>query len=425
MRFARLALLLAALASVNVAAGQSQPVSSADRVAREKLALGRARAAAAQRIRSLPLAANLTLGEWAERGVELDRGLRAWTRSLPRAGDSRSYDDGAVEATVHVRPAEVLEQVRKLRAAHPKIVFDASDADLAKTAAGWPEIWADAAAEPTDSPDPAAAPGWEDISPEGAQLARLAATTDAIAAMLDEAGRLRVTSAHRLNEFIFATPEIRDAVGDAIRRSASITVELGPDQIAAATATLSITELTRIVSEVHAARYREALFRAADFRQMSLTNDVAELRVAGLASPPNQSRVKPRYQRIELDRPSWADKTLTAEGRYQPEDGDPFAISSPASLARLDAVDALRRQVLALVVQRDVTVEQLLAQRPELKADVVRTLSGARLLSATPPDADGVIRARVELSLGRLWKIVQRGMRSVEVDPPAASAPVP
>jgi hypothetical protein len=85
-------------------------------------------------------------------------------------------------------------------------------------------------------------------------------------------------------------------------------------------------------------------------------------------------------------------------------------------------MDVLRKQVEALVIKDDVTVEQWLGYHPELKDDVVIFLSGARVADRGRVESDGTAEVRVELPLGRLWKIVRRGMQRVEVDPPERDA---
>ena len=154
---------------------------------------------------------------------------------------------------------------------------------------------------------------------------------------------------------------------------------------------------------------------------MALLARQKELRAAGLGVPPRSTRTMPKYELIELDKPPWAVKTLSAAGRYEPidEDGD-LDQAVRVELARLDGMDALRREVEALVIQKDVTVERLLGHRRELKSDVVLFLTGVRLMRASSAASNGAVEVRVELPLKRLWLIVGRGMTLQEVDPPEA-----
>lgn len=399
-----------------------EPLNAAERSALERLALARARTAAYETLRGLALGSGATLGEWAAGDAARDRALRAWARERPRFGPPRLYSDGSCDADVRIEPAEVRDWLVGLLP--PAGLDGVLPAAVRVAAVRWPVIHHTGSAERRElsgSPQPL---GWEDVKVEGLQLARLAAQADAALALLDEASRLKITNARTLSAFLESGEAVRDAVLDGIRQAARVAVRPEPDQVVVASASLNVTELIRILSDVHATTYRGELFHAADFREMALLAPVKELEATGLGVPPKSTYLKPPYEPIELDVPAWASEALTAVGRYEPrdEDGD---LPEPvrAEMARLDGMNALRGKAESLVIQRDVTVEQLLAQRPELKPDVVMFLTGTRAAPGGRVTADGAYETRVELPLDRLWRIVRRGMTLVEVDPPEAAGP--
>ncbi len=396
-----------------------EPLNAAERSALERLALARARTAAYEDLRRLPLNSERTLGEWAAGDAGRDRALRAWARERPRFGPPRFYSDGSCDADVRIEPAEVRDWLVGLL---PAGGVDGVLAPAVRMAAiRWPVVHHSGAAERAELSYSQSPLGWENVKIEGLQLARLAAQADACLALLQEAGRLKVTNARTLGAFLDSGEAVRDAVLDGIQAAARIAVRAEPDQVAVATASLSVTELIRILADVHATAYRGDMFHAADFREMALLAPVKELEATGLGVPPKSTYRKPPYETIELDVPEWAGTTLSATGRYEPrdEDGDlPEAVR--ADMARLNGMDALRSKVESLEIQRGVSVERLLAHRGELKPDVVTFLTGARA-AAGRDTADGGYEVKVELPLRRLWWIVRRGMAVVEVD--AAASP--
>jgi Arc/MetJ-type ribon-helix-helix transcriptional regulator len=392
-------------------------LTAADRVALERLALARARVSLHDRIRALELSDNLTIGDWAADQIALDRALRAWTRSRPRFAAPRFYSDGACDVDIRVTANELRDQLLAWQTDFDRKT--PTSAVVRKTARKWPAMWHTGSAASAENTRTAKPLGWENIRFDGIQLARRAAKSDAYLALLSEAARLQVTNARRLADFLSSSDAVRDAVLAAIERTAHITARSETDQVVTASASIAIPDLIRILIGVHAEHYKGDLFHAADFREMALLARKKELRAIGLGVPPRSTRTKPKYEPIELDQPPWAIETLDATGRYDPsdEDGD-LDGTVRVELARLNGMDALRREVEALVIQKDVTIEQFLGHRRELKSDVVLFLTGARLMSASSSASDGAVEVRVKLPLKRLWLIVGRGMTLQEVDPP-------
>lgn len=408
------------------AAGQVQSdLKAEDRTLLERLSLAKARTALAEQIARIELQKDQTIGTWAAQVMPRDRALRQWIRTLPRFGEPRLYSDGMCESDVRLEPATLRDQLLELQKNHPAPSGDKPTAeDLRRLARDWPAIHVTGVANVPERTGTARPPGWEDVAFEGVQVTRRAAEADALATLFESLRALKMTNVRRLDEFLGASPEIGDAVRAALEKSATVQVEFGPDQVATADARISMTELLRILTDVHQRLYRGAELQAADFREMALLAETNELRAAGLATPPARYLVRSPYELIELDAPPWISTLLSATGRYEPRDEDRFDEATALAAARLAAIDALRAKVEALVVQKEVTVGEFLRLRPGLKDDVVTWLSGAKIVGAPGKTADGGVEVRVELSARRLWDIVKRGMRTVELDPedvPAAT----
>ncbi|MBI5864630.1 MAG: hypothetical protein HZB38_09000 [Planctomycetes bacterium] len=368
---------------------------------------------------ALPLGSGLTLGEWAARDASLERGVRAWARGRAWLGAPRVYSDGVCEADVFVDSPDVLKQALAWRDEQERAgVRDLpTSGEITAAARAWPPLWVTGTAYASDVAKFGKAEGWEDISAEGVQLAKLAARADAVSALTGDAAKLKISAARRVHEFVESSDEVRAAFQSAIEAAAEVTLELAADQVCVAEARIRIPELVRALTEVHQQHYQGELFKTGDFRELALLAESNELRSRGLAPPPERYRIKPEFELIELDAPAWAKTTLSAAGRYQPQEGDDFPAAMIAELARWDAMDRLRRQVELLPIQRGITVERFLGYRTELKDDVVLFLSGARAVSRPQPRPDGGVEIRAELPLGRLWQILRRGANIVEVEP--------
>ncbi|MBK8915769.1 MAG: hypothetical protein IPM64_14445 [Phycisphaerales bacterium] len=392
---------------------QSRPtgLSSDDRTYLERVALGSARSRLAEAVAALPLAEGLTVGAWAGRNVERDRSLRQWVRSRPAAGPLRVYSDATAEQDVRVEAGDLGEFLSSLPG------LEATDAAMLKSASRrWSGLWQTGESALSQRGGPQSPAGWEDISFEGVQVSRRAAQADALRWLLERAGRLKVTNARELSEFLRADPAIDAAVASALLDQARFEFELAADQVAVVTAQISSPALVRILQQVVEEHGHRSDFRAADFREMAAVTPDTTLREQGMAVPPPRYRLTPEFRLIELDVPEWAGRTLRAEVRAVPDSpGDEAALRSAA-------VEEFTQRVGELPITPEVTVARLLASRPELKDDVIVFLHGARLVNVVAAAGDAPPRATAELPLQRLWQIVRRGIPAVEADPPEPPA---
>lgn len=392
----------------------------------ELIALARARTALLERISALPVAQGVTLGDRVLRDVELDRALRLWGRTRPREGNARHYSDAVCEVDVRAEPADLLEELLRLRAEYPAAFPDELDAaQLRRAARDWPILWATGRAALDRVTRAGPTRGWEDVSAAGAELARAAATADAYGALLAEAGRLKVTSARRLREFLDSSPAVRAAVQAELQRAARAKADFAADQVAVVEVRIDLRELLRILTRVHQEHYRGQDFAAADFRQMTLLAGRDELVATGLAAPPSATGGRGRYEPIEFNVPAWAATSLSAVGRYEPAADETADAAAQAAAARLDGIAQLDRQIAALVIQQPVTLAEYLGYHQDLKDDVALFLSGARVVAAPETTSTGGVEVRVELPLRRLWEIVRRDMKLEEMEPPASAPAAP
>ena len=399
-------------------------LSAEDRGCLERLGLAKARSDLLTQVYTLPLGDSLTVGTWAARDLSRDRTLRLWIRSQPRWQDARIYGDQTCDVDVRLDPAALRSQMEKLREA-PDDEKPLSAADLRRAAQKWPTVWGTGMAALAERPRSRKPDGWEDVMQEGIEVARRAAEADARHALLDRAGEMPVTNARQLREFLTSSDAVRNAMLRAFDRSAAVIVEFELDQVAVAEARIGIVKLIRILTDVHRQYYRGELFHAADFRDMALHTSGEFISAKGLAVPPSHLVLHARYQPIELDAPDWVTTTLTAVGRYEPDDEIPLAADAQPEAARLDGINRLRQQAEALVIQKEVTVETFLGYHDELKDDVIIFLSGARTAGPPRKGEDGSVEVPVELPLRRLWMIVRRGMRAIEIEVPAAGEEKP
>lgn len=412
------------LALLHAQASKPATLTPEDRSYLEKAALGAARTALYDHVRGLTIDTSLTVGAWSGREVERDRALRKWIREMPNAGATRYYSDGTAEADLHFEPAELVDLLRGLARGTSSLGDGGAD-EAGKIAAGardWKPQWFTGASSLAERGGPDKPPGWEDISFEGIQVVRRAARADAIRELVEVVGRLNITNARKLSEFVDAAPAIESALVAGLDRDATVTVEMAQDQVALATATIASNGLLRILNRIFQEQGASSGFSAEDFREMAVITQDQELRASGMASPPPKYRLAPAYRTIELDYPAWVDQTLRATGRFEPQEERPPDERARIGAARIDAIDQLRRQVELLPVLQEVTVEELLARRPELKDDVIVFLTGARQVGAPERLPDDGVAVQCELPLRKLWHILRRGIRTVEVEPAVAAS---
>ena len=385
----------------------------------ELVALARARTELLERVRGLPVASGATVGAWLARDVNVDRGLRLWTRTRPRQGSARIYSDGVCEADARIEPAELLQELMRLLSENPSSGDPVGiDADKLKAAArAWPILWATGRTSLSRRRFADQPPGWEDVNREGLELARGAATADAYNALLAEAGRLKVTNARRLREFLDSSEAVRDVVQTEMQQAVKAKVAFEPDQVAVATVRISMRDLLRILTRAHQEHYRGEDFEAADFREMVLLAAKDELTGTGLATPPARTLGRSQYAPLEQNAPEWVGTTLSAVGQYEPAEGEPPDETARREAARLDGVTRLWKQAQALLIQKNVTVAEFLGYYQDLKDDAALFLNGARVGSAPTSQPSGGVEVRVELPLRRLWEIVRRDMKLEEIEP--------
>ena len=419
-------MLLVGLTALPAIGQTNYDFSPEDRTFLERMALAQARADLLKQVYRLELAEGLTIEAWAARSMSRNRSLRVWVRTRSSHGAARLYSDATCDMDVRLEPRTLREQIEHLRQAHSTPGAEPIKLrDLRQSAARWPTLWGSGTAALTERSRSLKPEGWDDVLVDGVEITRRAAESDARQALLETVAELPVTSDRRLREFLDSSSAVRDAVLAAIKQKAEVKVSFEFDWVAVADARLSLLDLIRMLTDVHQRHYEGDVFHAADFRGMALLTSTSEISATGLASPSDEMILHARYQPIELDTPAWAAKTLIAVGRYEPDDEEQLDQLARAEAARIDGIDRLRRKVELLVIQQDVTVAAFLGLHDELKDDVIIFLSGARAVSEPKTLAGGIIEVPVELPLQRLWWIVRRGMRRIEVDLPEGLATQP
>lgn len=411
--------VLGASASARALAQRADALTDGERAFLKTLALARARADLCEEVARLPLGPELTVANWAAQSIDGDRGLRGWLRAQPEHGVPRTYSDATCDVDVRLLPDDLATQlVALIRQAPAKQNPLMTAEEITKAGSAWPILWSTGTAALHEKAATAKPRGWEDVSPAGIELAQQAASADALHALLAEAGRLKVTSARRLHEFLDSDRRVFQATYEAVQGAATIGVELAADQVAVAWARVSTTELIRILTEVHRTHYRGELFHAPDFDEMALSAQQAELSAEGRATPPERYRERQPPEPVDLHAPSWSARKLTATGCCDAVEGGEAPYETRVELARVDALRELRNEAEALTVGGNLTVGQMLANRRELREDFDAFLSGARVTGCSWIEPDGTLYVPVEVPLTRLWKIVRRGLEGTGAGAP-------
>ncbi len=411
-------------------ASAAEPLPPEQRAGLERVALARARAALLDTLNGLPAGGRETVGTLIGRDVRLDRAWRLWVRTRPVFGGYRLFSDQTCDADVRAAPDEVLTALLQIADEVSPAIVEPTVRKRLKAAAGdWPLCYGTGTAERKDVANVRKPAGWADVSIEGIEVTRRAASADAIRALLGSTATIKVTNARQLSDLVEHSVSVRDAFRVRLAEGAKVEVRFAADQVATATAEIRLADLIRVTMAIHEDLLaNEPVFGARDFSEMVMIHGSAErvVRATGIATPPASAITHPTYSRVELDRPAWAARKLTATGTFTPEDGpsQPLEQALARDVARLHGIDSLREQVLELPLGGSATVAALIDLRPELKDDIVTGLHAARPVRTTVGPRDGAVTVTLELPLERLWWIVRRGMDRVDVFPTDAPAPV-
>lgn len=399
------------------------PLTAAQQRIVERIARAAARTQVIADIRDLPLGRGASVGQWIDRNPDLDRALRLWARDLPAHGHPRIYSDGVCEVDVRVLPDAIVSKCREWLDAYPSTAnkIDLTRRRLDSAAQSWPWIWATGRATLPRQRRASHPEGWESVSPAGVDRARDAAIRDALAALRSEVGRLTLGDGRRLDDFLNTSDAIGHAVQIGLERAADVQVEYEADQVAVATARVDVVDLVRLLTRAHEEHYSGSAIQVADFRAMATRVGRGMISGTGLATAPADATAQSQYAPIEYNAPKWAGNTIEAAGRFVSPAATEVTGTLRIEAARLDAIDNLRRQIMSLAIQQDVTVAQFAAIHGELKPDIVLFLSGARIVGRPRLLGDGITEVRVELPMHRLWEIVRRKMALEEVEPPQSS----
>ena len=390
-----------------------------------RLALTRARGTMYERVRGLALRDGLTIGDWVCGDIDRALALREWARRQPQTSDPRCFSNDSVDVDLRIEPAALASFLIELaKKAQPPAEPTVTPENIRQAAQRWPVLWSTGSAWPDEKLDANTPAGWENISGEGVRMAREAATAEAIYDLLERAGLLRVTAARRLRAFWESDERVFDALREAVTRSATVTVNVTPAQVATAESELGLPELIRILIDVHERHPGGGFFTATDFREMALNVREPVLRGSGIVTPPKSCRILP--PRLPAGTPDWAGSKLRVECVYTSPNGDKNEERSCAEAARMLGMDQLRRRIEELEIRAGVAIGQLTEYDREYKDDISLLLSGARQIEPSAVDDEGRVKVHLELPLERLWRTVHSGTRRTDAPAsgPATTQPV-
>jgi hypothetical protein len=389
------------------------------------VARGRARAALWQQVRSLPLTSGRTLGDVLAAEENLSREFRLWIRSRPATGTPRYFRDGVCEVNVGLTPEELGDFLSRALQ-EQRLSGDILTPGVLRAAQRrWTPLWGLGAADVATLSDGPQPPGWENVSADGVLYTRRAAEQDALAALLEELGRLTLDGRRTVADFYAADAGVRPALMIALRGAVQMRVEFGGDQLAVAEASVGMRDVLAALQSVVAGLTDPGDFSPADFRGMVMRAGRDTLAAVGFAAPAADEIRPPGRALREFNAPDWAKGTLRATGTYSPPDGARPPLAVRVTAARLLAIDALRAKVHALFIQDGVTVAQFLAYHQAVKPDVVMMLSGAQVTSTPRERADGSVEVEVARPARRLWELLRRYMRLEEVPIDDEGRPTP
>lgn len=379
------------------------------------LALARARTDAHVRLSAVELRPGLAFGHWIARDREADTALRMWIWSRP-AGRTRVYEDGVVEVDVLLPTGELVE---RLRAFAPRVARggegDGTRDACFRMLERVPWLCGRGSARPGDRATAGAPPGWEDMAEADRDSAGRAAVAAAAVALLEQIAGERLTTSSLVREFLESDAALREAALLALTQSGGPQVAYLPHQAARAELSISRAELLRLLTRLHAERYRGTEFRAEHFRDFALLLRRERFRADGEAPPPSHgvSSAGPAGRAghvagsstpaaIPVSPPAAADLGEMPEWAERP-----LRVAVPRGSDEAAVLSRMERAVAEVVLVRGVTLGQFVQFHPELRADYLRALSGACPVIDAAAAADEVV---YEVPLWRVWERIRGAM---------------
>ena len=349
----------------------------------ELLAAGRARLALAQEIQSTVRLRGSN--EWPE---ELQLALRYWLRSSAEVRPVRFYANQLAETDASIAVADL----------NTWLVKQEVDSRRPRDQL----LWGTGTAEVADLPTDMRPLGWRYYVAETVESTRRQAEDNAVIELLKAHVNLLASAEIELPNHLEADDTLVAQWERAIRARGALQNEAEPDELSAGIIRLKGEDFVAILAQMHPLSDEQRVMLERVLRDQTL-------KAVGLSAPSAKDRLPGRAEPVEVDRPAWVSHVLRCDGviggRKDEED--------KRREAHVAALDALRQAVLALEIRDGVSLERYLEREAELKPDVVKFLSGARLSRTIVDQRKGTVRVEVMLPLARLWEIVKGAMRAV------------
>lgn len=354
-----------------------------------------------------------TVGEALGRGSRNEIALRVFLRSARMVGPPRVYSDGVAEVDVQVPADVVAAKVADLTGRAPNEVplgllcVGPLDANLTASGHGAvPDGLSEGAVRrivstPADALPEMFPAGWHNVSASGRVLAARAARIAAYEAMADRIKSILLGRTETVGDLVQGSAAV--AAFDAYVRSLPVAgpPRFMPDAIAEVEVVTPLPRLIDALKTISRIRDRQERLTDDAIDRLSVRIKSDQMAVTGRGMPPPET-IRPASAATVAGGealPDWATEVLEAFGTAElsPDVGDAgqnqlLAIRS----AKVRALADLERQVNAIVLDGEKTVQQRAAKDAVFRRDVETFLDGARM-----------VRCR-SLRDGRAWEVVLR-----------------
>ncbi|MBN1491887.1 MAG: hypothetical protein JXA69_18390 [Phycisphaerae bacterium] len=401
----------------------SQP-AGLDLPACEREAAARAFASLSARLFQLPMTDRLTVGEWVGDRTPVDLALRRAAYDHRAITLLAPQNDESCRVEIAV-PVAAMARAWAQRLRDDSLVPDGELEAIREWSmrAGAGRLSATGTARQRYAPDAGSAlpVGWEHLTPDAVELARVAARVDAAQGILTECRQLRFSAAETLGDVFDMAAAFETAFERQILRRLDGQPFYEPYGVCRFPVRLARADLLALLS-LAAAEVPESI----PVPRMDLTRltdpawrDAISVEGVGVSPPVSSTEVGSAGA---LGVPAWASDLLTAIGHGNASEEasgpDPAGRRKVSvAMARIDAIRNMWAQVDELLLPDGRRARNIILANPAL-ADPLTALEGRMREVGQPIVRGDEVTVKITMPLGPLWDVLASTVRAE----PASSA---
>ncbi|MEW6251333.1 MAG: hypothetical protein AB1716_11845 [Planctomycetota bacterium] len=346
-----------------------------------------------------------------------------------RLGQPNWFEDGSCEVPAEVTVAKVIETLRDAHQRHYKghsirtsdfetmaqriekkvIKVVGSGAPRAELPPDLPAGVAETLGPPPASVGRSAFPPiWSKLPPQARMMAERAALMDAQRKLAERLKGLRLTANTVVRDFVTESDEVRTDLDTFLIGAEEVGKYYHHDElIVEVTLRVPTEQVITTIRTLHSRYSKGDDIKGHDVDEAIKSVVKRDFEVTGMGIPP--PRYLKRYnETAEVQLPDWAMTDLEAIGQgTDPEFASPQGRLKAARAAELDAKRKLGEHIAGQRITSETRVDDYVAQREEIVAELDAVLANARVLETKYDDEQKTASVKVSVPGMEIWGIVR------------------